>query len=60
MTHPNTLVARTRRSLMALAVAAVLLVVAALSAHAQTPAAAKIAFDRGGNIWTMNTDGRTK
>ncbi len=37
MTHPNTLVARTRRSLMALAVAAVLLVVAALSAHAQTP-----------------------
>ena len=57
MSHPTTLVARTRRSLMALAVAAVLLVVAALSAHAQTTAAAKIAFDRGGNIWTMNPDG---
>ncbi len=56
MSNPNTLVARTRRSLMALAVAAALLVVAAFSAHAQTTA--KIAFDRGGNIWTMNPDGR--
>ena len=36
MSHPNTLVARTRRSLMALAVAALLLVAAAFSAHAQT------------------------
>ncbi|HWS98654.1 MAG TPA: hypothetical protein VN256_00180 [Pyrinomonadaceae bacterium] len=57
MSNPNTLVARTRRSLMALAVAAVLLSVAAFSAHAQTAAAARIAFDRGGNIWTMNPDG---
>ena len=56
MSNPNTLVARTRRSLMALAVAAVLLVIAAFSAHAQTTAT--IAFDRGGNIWTMNPDGR--
>lgn len=46
MSNPYTLVARTRRSLMALAVAALLLVVAAFSAHAQTSAAAKIAFDR--------------
>ena len=59
MSNPNTLVARTRRSLMALAVAALLLVVAAFSAHAQTTTA-KIAFDRGGNIWTMNPDGRAE
>ena len=58
MSNPYTLVARTRRSLMALAAAAVLLVAAALSAHSQTPAPAKIAFDRGGNIWTMDPDGR--
>ncbi|HWS98653.1 MAG TPA: LpqB family beta-propeller domain-containing protein [Pyrinomonadaceae bacterium] len=57
MSNPNTLVSRTRRSLMALAVAAVLLLVAAFNAHAQTPAATKIAFDRGGKIWTMNPDG---
>ncbi|HYG79023.1 MAG TPA: hypothetical protein VD861_01470 [Pyrinomonadaceae bacterium] len=57
MSHPNTLAARTRRSLTALAAAAVLLVVAAFSAHAQTAAVAKIAFDRGGNIWTMDPDG---
>jgi Tol biopolymer transport system component len=57
MSHPNTLAARTRRSLMALAVAAVLLVISAFSAHAQTVAAAKIAFDRGGKIWTMDPDG---
>jgi hypothetical protein len=37
MSHPNTLAARTRRSLMALAVAAVLLVIGAFSAHAQAP-----------------------
>ena len=54
------LVARTRRSLTALAVAAVLLVVAAFSARAQTTSAAKIAFDRGGNIWTMSPDGRNQ
>jgi Tol biopolymer transport system component len=58
MSNPNTLVARTRRTLMALAVALVLLAVAAFDAHAQMPAAAKIAFDRGGNIWTMDPDGR--
>jgi Tol biopolymer transport system component len=57
MSNPNNLVARTRRTLMALAVAAVLLVVAAFNTHAQTPAATKIAFDRGAKIWTMNPDG---
>lgn len=57
MSHPNTLVARTRRSLMALAVAAALLVVAAFNTHAQTPAPTKIAFDRGAKIWTMSQDG---
>jgi dipeptidyl aminopeptidase/acylaminoacyl peptidase len=57
MSNPYTLVSRTRRSLFALAVVAVLLVAAAFSAHAQTPAATKIAFDRNGNIYTMNPDG---
>lgn len=57
MSNPNTLVARTRRSLLALAAAAVLLVIAAFNASAQTPASTTIAFDRGGNIWTMNPDG---
>ena len=60
MSTPNTLTSRTRRSLMALAVAAVLLVAAAFSAHAQTPAATKIAFDRNGNIYTMNPDGSSQ
>jgi Tol biopolymer transport system component len=57
MSNPNTLASRTRRSLTTLAAAAVLLMVAAFSAHAQTPAATKIAFDRNGNIYTMNPDG---
>jgi Tol biopolymer transport system component len=57
MSNPYTLVARTRRSLFALAAAAVLLLAAALSAPAQTPAATRIAFDRGATIWTMDPDG---
>ncbi|HYG79022.1 MAG TPA: LpqB family beta-propeller domain-containing protein [Pyrinomonadaceae bacterium] len=57
MSNPNTLASRTRRSLTALAAAAVLLLIAAFDTRAQTPAATKIAFDRNAKIWTMNPDG---